>query len=142
MFCGLEIGCGVLWLFFGEEGVKSGEDEQRQWCGAEQAADDDHGEGALCFGSDAVGQGHGKKTEHGQQCGHDDGAEACRCAKKDCLNGMTSFFDEGVEMADHDHAVQDCLAKECDESDGCADAEGDATDPEGDDAADDGKRDV
>ncbi len=55
-----------------KEGGKDKESKER---GGDEAADDDDGEGFLGFGANAMGKGHGKEAEHGEQGGHEDGAQ-------------------------------------------------------------------
>lgn len=111
-----------------EEGGKDKEGEEG---GGDEAADDDDGEGFLGLGTDAVGKGHGKQAEHGEQCGHEDGAQPEQRPVDDGGEGRVTLLLKLLKATQHNHPVQDRLAKKRDEAYGSGDTQGDMRQEEG-----------
>ena len=90
-------------------------DESQKRCG-DETADNDNGQRALRFRTDAVRKRHRQQAEHGEQRCHQHRAEPRHRAMQHRFIGICAFFGELVEIAHHDHAVEHRLAEERNEA--------------------------
>ena len=101
---------GVVWAARSRHRGWAEDDAHQQR--ADEAADDDDGEGTLRVGADAVRYGRGQQAEGGDQHGHHDGTEAEDSALDGGIFDGVSTHAHLVDVLEHDDADLDRDAEE------------------------------
>src|SRR5436309_11918804 len=113
-----------------QPGIQSGQNNQRQKCGAEDAANDNGGEWSLHFGAGPGGNGHWHKTEAGHERCHKYWPKASQGALDHSFANAAALFAKLIEIADHNQAIENGHTAKRDKSNCGGDAEGHSAQPQ------------
>src|SRR5258705_7489590 len=85
---------------------------------------------------------NGQEAEHGQEGGHQNSSQPSGRAAQNRIRNREALITKLIEMANHDDAIEDSLAKKSDEPNGRRNAQRYPGEEQGHDTADEPERDV